>query len=391
LKRIYADSLERRPEIIDRDIHVKVLKNKISTLIGPRRAGKTGLLYQIMNALEQTGIDRRDMLFESYLELYPERSLRTAHLFLDEIQVLSGFNKFLRRTLDSVTPHIYITGSNSSLLARDIATMLRGRTFVTQVLPLSFKEFLLFRGFDSKKRHGLAGSARLNKLFREFLIYGGYPELTEEPPEVKIRLLQDYFNMIIYKDLVERYRFTRVDILKYLLKRLACSAGREFSVRKVYNEFRSNNCSISKDTIYEMLEGIKSVFFCELVERHKASPIKRESLSKKVYLYDNGIISALDFGLASDFGRLMENLVFVELTRRGFTLFYERNSHECDFIAIDPSSGKRIAIQVVYELSVDSSMAWIGFFPNSSRRKQTRPPNLSGRRVLSQLFDIRLL
>ena len=373
LKRIYSDFQDKNFEVTHREAVLPDIGGRIHTIIGPRRAGKTFFLYQIIAGLIKSGTgrdkilflnfederlkftqaDNYDVIFDAFLELHPRTRPAELQIFFDEIQTLPNWEKFVRRVFDGVSRNLYITGSNSAMLSKEIASSLRGRNYVTRVLPLSFREYLKFKKIDLKNRFSLSGSSKINAAFAEFLVFGGYPEIVSYPPEIKIAVLQNYFDLIIYRDLIERYDIGRPDVLRYLMKRIVASATKEFSVNKIYNELKSSGHSVSKDTLYSIVEYIKNIFFCEFIEKHHRSVSVRESLNKKTFLYDSGIMSALNYGLSQDRGKLLENMVFIELTRRNSNVFYAKNGFECDFIIAD-RAGKDTAIQVVYELNAEN-------------------------------------
>jgi hypothetical protein len=373
LKRIYSDFHDKNIEVMERESFLPPVSDKIHAIIGPRRAGKTFFLYQIINGLAKKGVSREkilflnfederlnfgdcrnyDVIFETFLELYPGTRLSDLHIFFDEIQMLPGWEKFVRRAFDNISRNLYITGSNSAMLSNEIATTLRGRNITTTILPLSFREYLKFKGVSIKYRHGLSGASKVNAAFNEYLIFGGYPEIINYADDIKITVLQNYFDMIIYRDLIERYHIGRIDILKYMLLKIAASVTKDFSVNKLYNELKSGGYNISRDTLYIFIEYIKNIFFCEFVGKHHKSPARRENSNKKAYLFDNGIISALNFGISNDYGKLLENLIFIELKRRKINVFYSDRPHECDFLYFEAPS-KSCSIQAVYELTADN-------------------------------------
>ncbi len=389
LKRIFSDFGEKKIEVIERETILPEIKDKIHVIIGPRRAGKTYYLYQIIQKLLKKGVglnnilflnfeDERldfenvrnyDIIFEAFLELYPDTQLSQLHIFFDEIQLLPNWEKFVRRVFDSVSCNVYLTGSNSAMLSREIASTLRGRSFATAIFPLSFREYLKFKGISIKARYGLGASSKISSAFDEYLVFGGYPEIITYTAEHKIRVLQNYFDMVIYRDLIERYDIGRVDILKYMLLKTVACATKEFSVNKIYNDLKSSGRNISRDTLYTFLEYIKNIFFCEFVGKFHKSPAGRENSNKKAYFYDNGITSALNFGLSTDHGKLLENLVFIELKRRNSELFYNDRPKECDFLYFDKKSGGT-AFQVVYELTRENYKREIAGLESSGASRQ---------------------
>jgi len=368
LKRIISDfHANWIPEFKARDAGVPLDINKVISIVGPRRAGKTYFLYQLMAMLEARGVSRErmlyvnfeddrldlegrhDLIFEVYLELYPDLDLSSCWFFFDEIQELDLWEKFVRRVYDTLSRNIFISGSNARLLSREIATELRGRSLPFEIMPLSFREFLFFKGIDPEDRHSLKNSSRIRNAFEEYLIWGGYPELAGIALRFKPNILQEYFNVMLYRDLVERYEIREISLLKYLIKRLIGSYTKEFSVNRVYNDLKSRGFSIGKDSIYELMDEIFSIYMLARVEKFEPSVVKREMSNKKVYLHDNGFASAIQGAFFEDRGKLLENLVFTHLRSRTENIYFLKNRWECDFVVF-PDSPKPLLIQVTEKL-----------------------------------------
>ena len=372
LKRIIKD-FHNRPllDFKPRQADVPLNLNKIITIVGPRRAGKTYYLFQLMAELEEQDIarsrilyinfederlelkGRHDLIIEAYLELYPELDLSLAYFFFDEIQELDMWEKFVRRMFDTVTKKIFLTGSNAKLLSGEIATSLRGRSLSFEIMPLSFKEFLSFKEIDAQDTYSTKNSSLIQKAFEEYFLWGGYPELVEIEERFKPQVLQEYFNVMLYRDLLERYTIKDVSILKYLMKRLIASFTKEFSVNKLYNELKSKGISISKDRIYRMVDQIFSIYMMAYVEKYDPSVIKREMSNKKIYLFDNGFAAVTQYSFFEDRGKLLENLVFAHLRAQTDEIYFLKNGWECDFVAF--IAGKQpLIIQVTEYLNLDN-------------------------------------
>lgn len=368
LKRTISDfHADWIPEFKARDARVPLDLNKVISIVGPRRAGKTYFLYQLMGVLEARGVSRErilyvnfeddrldlegrhDLIFEVYLELYPDLELSSCWFFFDEIQELDRWEKFIRRVYDTLSKNIFISGSNARFLSREIATELRGRSLSFEIMPLSFREFLLFKGIDPEDRHSLKNSSRIRNVFEEYLIWGGYPELAGIPLRFKPNILQEYFNVMLYRDLVERYEIKESSLLKYLIKRLIGSYTREFSVNRVYNDLKSRGFSIGKDSIYELVDEVFSIYMLSRLEKFEPSVVKREMSNKKVYLHDNGFASAIQGAFSEDMGKLLENLVFTHLRSRTENIYFLKNRWECDFV-VSPDSPRPLLIQVTEKL-----------------------------------------
>ncbi|MDM8524022.1 ATP-binding protein, partial [Desulfococcaceae bacterium HSG8] len=372
LKRIIADFHQRPfPAYTPRDLAIPADLEKIITIIGPRRAGKTYYLFQIMDEQQRRGLQRHqilylnfederlelegqhDLILEAYWELYPDLDMAETFFFFDEIQGLDKWEQFIRRMYDTVTRRIFITGSNSRFLSAEIATSLRGRSLAYEIMPLSFREYLRFREIDHQDIHSTRNTARISHAFEEYLVWGGYPELVHVEPSLKTEILHEYFNVMIWRDLVERYDIRNVSVLKYLLKRMISGFTKEFSVNKLYNELKSRGRAISKQHIYDMTDAILSVYMLGQVEKYEPSVIRREMSNKKIYLYDNGFASVTQYTFFEDRGKLLENMVFTHLRRQSDQIFFAKNAWECDF-AVFFKRQPPLFIQVSHRLSSDN-------------------------------------
>ncbi|MEW6518562.1 MAG: ATP-binding protein [Thermodesulfobacteriota bacterium] len=319
------------PAFKPRALAVPLDSGKIITIVGPRRAGKTCYFSQLISILEKAEVKRQQILYvnfederldlegnydqilNAYFELYPHQSPDELHIFLDEIQELPDWEKFVRRLYDTVTKKIYLTGSNAKMLSREIATSLRGRSLSFEIMPLSFREFLRFKDIDPADYFSTRNSALINNCFDEYLVWGGFPELVNMESQLKPAVLQEYFHVMLYRDLVERYNIRDHSVLKYLIKRLIGSYKKEFSVNKLYNDLKSRGFSIGKDSIYRMMDQVFSIYLLTSVGKYDPSVVKREMSNKKIYLYDNGFASATSYSFFEDRGKLLENMVFTHL------------------------------------------------------------------------------
>lgn len=364
LKRIIKDFHTRPlPGFRPRQLRVPLDLGKIVTIVGPRRAGKTWYFFQLMAALEAQGIKREqclylnfederleleggyDQILDAYLELYPGLDPAGAYIFLDEIQELPNWEKYVRRLYDTVSRNIFLTGSNARMLSREIATSLRGRSLSFEIMPLSFHEFLIFNGIDPADRYSTSSRALIQNRFEEYLVWGGFPELVHIETRFKPEVLQEYFNVMLYRDLVERYDIRDVSVAKYLIKRLIASFTKEFSVNKLYNDLKSRGMKTSKDSVYRLIDRIFSIYMMANVEKFDRSVIRREMSNRKIYLYDNGLASATNYSFSEDRGKLLENLVFVTIRSQG-EVYFLKNGYECDFMLLPKGGRTPVLIQV---------------------------------------------
>ncbi len=368
LKQIIRDfHLSPNFELKHRDFKIPFNTKKIITLIGVRRSGKTFILYEAINRLsqkiEKTKIvfinfeDERlefdtkdlDLILQAFTELYPHHNLNECYFFFDEIQNVNGWEKFVRRVYDTISKNIFITGSNSKLLSSDIATSLRGRTLSFEVFPLSFKEYLHFRDIKIDL-YSSKSLSYIKNAQESFLKEGAFPEIVFLDSRYKNRTLQEYFNVLIYKDLIERYEIKNTIALKFFIKRVLASSTKVISINKIYNELKSNGIKIGKNSLYEYLEYIQNIYLSLILQRFDNSIINKELGEKKVYSIDIGLINAIEFRFSNNIGKALENMVFLELKRREIDIFYYKDDKsECDFL-IKKNNCIVEAIQVTYEM-----------------------------------------
>jgi predicted AAA+ superfamily ATPase len=247
-----------------REFKVPFDTQKIITLIGVRRSGKTSILYEAINRLSQEidktkivfvnfederlelGADGLDLILQAYRELYPAHNLNECYFFFDEIQNVNGWEKFIRRIYDTLSQNIFITGSNSKLLSSDIATSLRGRTLSFEILPLSFREYLWFNDIKIDL-YSTTSLSYIQNAQERFLRVGAFPEIVFLDDRYRNKILQEYFNVMIYKDLIERYAIKNTAALKFFIKRILASSTKAISINKLYNELKSNGIKICKN------------------------------------------------------------------------------------------------------------------------------------------------
>jgi uncharacterized protein len=338
------------PAVIRRSITVPLDTPLIISIVGARRSGKTYLLYDLMASLLKKGINRKTILFlnfederlhftestldliiQAYGELFPDTDLRDVFLFFDEIQNVTGWEKFIRRLYDTKTRNVFITGSNSRFLSTEIATELRGRTISYTVYPLSFSEYLDFLGveksfYPQKNKNAIVHHAT------NFMMNGGFPETVSLNEQVRFKLLQEYFNVMMFRDIVERYEVSNVDALRFFIKKVFAGVTTTLSINKVYNDLRSMGYKISNKYLYAYFNHCNDAFLCQSINKFDYSEIKQAKSDKKSYVIDTGLLSAIEFSMSRNKGKLLENMVFLEYLKAGKELFYFKGNHECDFI-----------------------------------------------------------
>jgi hypothetical protein len=373
LKQIISDFQQRFPfpNVVDRDLQIPLEAGKVVTIIGPRRSGKTFLLRGMINKLvenvppkhilylnfedERLSLGAEDLqsIIDAQLQLHPNVDLSKCWFFLDEIQVVKKWEQFVRRLEENVSKRIFITGSSADLLSREIATSLRGRTITYTLLPLSFREYARFREVNIRDAHSTQNRNRLISEFDRFVTRGGFPEVIDSSEELHRRILQGYEDIMIFRDVIERHQISRPAIVKDLMKRLLANTSRTFSINKYYNELKSRNVAVGKDTLYELLDHLVEAFAVFPVHKWDPSQVKREQAIRKIYACDTGIVTACTYQTSEDLGHLLETAIYLELAKRERRTFYYRDSAgECDFIS--EWRGDNKAIQVCYELTPDN-------------------------------------
>jgi hypothetical protein len=367
IKEVIITNQNKSYSYFERDYDIPINTKKIITLVGSRRVGKTYILYQIIDRLKKEGIKKENILYfnfdderfefnvknlklviESYFELYPNINPENVYLFFDEIQNINGWELFIRRIYDNYTKNIFLTGSSSKLLSKEIATQLRGRSLAYEIYPLSFKEYLKFKNLNELNYYNEKIKFKVKHLFNDFLLNGSYPETINFEEEVRIKTYRDYLNTMILRDIIERYNSVNETILRIFIKKVISNISREFSINKFYNQMKSEGFKISKDLVYEYPKYLEDIFLSYFMERYDYKILERSFSLKKLYLNDNGFVNLYKF--SEDRGRLLENVVFVELKRRGKEIFYHKNKKECDFV-IRESLDITEAIQVTQSLS----------------------------------------
>lgn len=367
------------PEFISRDIDIPVKSGKVVCVIGPRRAGKTYLMYKVISEIkditnviylnfedERLDIKAKDLnlIIDAYFELYPDKKESEIFFFFDELQEIEGWEKFVRRIYDTISRNIFITGSSSKLLSKEIATSLRGRTIAYEVFPLSFKEYLRFKGTE-EEIHSTKGKAKVISAFNSYVERGGFPETINMERELYDKTLTAYFEVMIYRDIAERHSISNILPLKLFIKHLISNISKEFTIHKIFNAFKSEGLKISKDTLYKFLG------YCE--EAYILLPISNfsESFSKqtikKSYSIDTGLSRMVSFALSKDIGRLFENVILLELKRKGNDVFFFNEKGECDFI-VKEKDKITMAIQVCYELNENNREREIAGLKNAMKR-----------------------
>jgi len=363
------------PKALEREVKVDVNTDFIITITGSRRAGKTYFCFQLINQLFSEGISKEnifyinfednkllgaeskdlDKLLEAFFELSQIDKKQKIYLFFDEIQTVKNWDSWTRTINDTRKDiQVILTGSSSKLLSKEISTKLRGRVLNYEIFPLSFKEILNWKNvkYDLENVSYSKGRIELKKLFSLFVVNGGYPALISQNLQ-KESILQSYYDSMIFKDILERYKVEDVNKLKALANLLFESVSREMSYSKLANKLNSIGFKISKNTVIEYLSYFEDAYLFFQNLKYEYSLAKQLGSIKKIYCIDNGLLNTVSFKFSDDFGKLLENLVFIELRRRNEQIYYFRKNYECDFLIVRKNKVS-LAIQVTKELNDDN-------------------------------------
>ena len=344
----------KKINVIPREI--KIENNANYAFTGLRRAGKSYFLYQIIQEkLKKENYDRLllinfederllevthqdlQLIMDAYFELFECEPI----IFLDEIQNVPNWQKFVRRLADD-GQRIYVTGSNAEMLSHEIATTLGGRFINKEILPLSFKEYLNFKKVKfSEKSKFSADRFQLLKEFDAYLNFGGFPELLQMKD--KREFLSSVYQKLFYGDLIARYKVANAVTLKLMVKKLAESVNNETSVNRIKNLIKSTGVSIGSNTLFDYLNYLESSYLIAAISNYHSKFTEKET-HKKYYFLDTGILGLF---LTDQPTKLLENQIYIELRRRGETPYFLKRKTEVDFYIPE----KQELIQVSYRIS----------------------------------------
>jgi len=365
------------PKLIERELKIPLDTNMIISIIGPRQAGKTYRMYQLIREVSNN-VPRSNILYidfeherlrnldanhledmmKIFYQIFSPIDDEPIYLFLDEIQNVRDWDKWVRRIYNSNRFKIFISGSSSKLSSREIATTLRGRSIDYVILPFSFREFLKARNFEIKDINVISyleERGRILRLLDEYVRFGGYPKVVlSEDYELKNKILKTYYETIFYRDLVERYKVDPIlmdNFLRYVIK---CFTNK-ISISKIHNFLKSIGLKCSKNTLIKFLKYAEEIFLLIPMEIFSYNIKDRKQYPKKIHVIDNGIIRALYPEVEEEYGKLMENTVAIELIRRigdvrdisYWKEYGKRDGNEVDFVIRSGSYVKEV-IQVTY-------------------------------------------
>lgn len=339
----------------------------VKVITGIRRSGKSILLKLIQKQLLQDGVDENHIFyynFESFSlsglctaeALYNEVMKKAGglsgkvYLFFDEIQEVDHWERVINSLRVDLNADIYITGSNAKLLSGELATYLAGRYVEFVVYPFSFREFM-------DRYREVRGKAGIHECFRQYLTFGGMPYLgaLQYESEPCLQYLRDLYNAVELKDIIKRNNVRDVDLLERILAYVTANIGNTFSATTISKYLKSEGRTTSPETVMNYLRAGSDAFLFYPVKRQDLPGKKLLSVQEKYYLADHGIREAVIGGNMKDIQLVLENMVFLELLRRGYQVTVGKyQNREIDFIA--RKREKRIYIQVAYLLASEETV-----------------------------------
>lgn len=348
-----------------------VKTDKIISIVGVRRSGKTTLMKQMAKLLMESSTDRNNFLmvnfeepefegadvsllqriYEAYLEIV--KPSRKPFVFLDEIQNVNGWERFVRSLNERKDAFMTISGSSSKLLSEELATVLTGRQVYFEVFPLSFKEFLSFEKMEiGGVKDILLNSLKIKRLFREYMEVGGFPEIVlNKDPDFRMRTLRSYYEDIASRDVIQRFKVKKSDKLKILARFYLTNISSPISFNKTSGFVQLPTETVRRFSSY--LETANLIFF---IRRFSWSVKEQENSPRKVYSVDAGMSNTVGFRFRENLGKVAENLVAVELRRRqaqnpNLEAFYWRDhgQREVDFVVKEGLKVREL-IQVCWDV-----------------------------------------
>jgi uncharacterized protein len=357
----------------ERSLQLPLNKQRIVTVTGVRRCGKSSLLHLTINRLLASGVDKEQILYigfdderlanmdvsdfdeilQAYRLMYPDRPLSSVYMFFDEIQIVKGWELFVLRVYKSYCKNVYVTGSTAQMLSGEMSSALRGWPDEYTEYPLSFKEFIAFKGVKAN-RYTEEGAALMANMFKSYLLTGGFPQAVLANVETeRVKLLQAYFNTMLFRDMIEHYNISASpSVVRYFLKRVFNNITKPSSVNNIYNDLKSQGLKLSKDSLYQWLDYACNIFLLHKVPKYSKSIIKQSTSLSKYYVVDFALAKSVLLPQSEEKGKALENAVYMHLARHlneNEQIYYFNEGAECDFVIANDEGVKEL-IQVCWEL-----------------------------------------
>jgi len=351
--------LEKVSGFIDKDL--------IKVLTGLRRCGKSVLLEQIKEMLIEKGISPENIIYYNFEDMANARLLNATalheeiksriagirgrtYLFFDEIQEVEEWERCINSFRVAFNVDIYVTGSNAKLLSGELATLIAGRYIEIRVYPFSFLEFI-------EMSQIIFPDAEKTELFKKYLLFGGMPFLVnlELDPQSSFQYLKDVFDSVILKDVVKRNKIRDIDLLERVIQFVLANVGNTFSATSISRFLKSENRTVSPETILNHIKVCEEAFLFNKVLREDIIGKRILQVSEKYFVTDHGMREAIYGNNERDINLVLENIVFLEMLRRGYKINIGKvNNEEIDFVC--RKNNETLYIQVAYLLATEETI-----------------------------------
>jgi len=346
---------------VPRRLKIEAVPGKATVCIGVRRSGKSTYLFQVIKRLLDDGVLRENILYlnffddrlhnlqqeglglitEAYYSLYPEKkNVETVFCFFDEIQAVEGWESFVDRLMRTEKCEVYITGSSAQMLSKEIATQMRGRALSWEIFPFSFREFLDYKRIDATGPLSTKKRLLVQKAFEEYWETGGFPEVVGLDRHLRIKIHQEYFRAVLFRDLIERHDVSHPKALTDLAHRLIDNTASLYSVNSLTGYLKSLGHKAPKSAVSDYLEWFEDAYFLFTVRIFDTSLARSKTNPKKIYCIDHALVTSVASGILVNSGHLLENLVFTALRCVSSGIYYckTKGGLEVDFIAHLPAA-----------------------------------------------------
>lgn len=306
--------------------------------------------YDRLHDLQQDGLG---LIAEAYFSLYPEKkNVETVYCFFDEIQEVSGWEPFVDRLMRTEKCEVYLTGSSATMLAKEITTQMRGRALSWELFPFSFREFLDWKGVESAGTLSTKRRLLVQRAWDEYWDTGGFPEVAGLDRHLRIKIHQEYFHAIIFRDLIERYDISHPRAVTDLARRLVDNTAAHYSINSLTGYLKSLSHKAPKSAVADYLEWFEDAYFLFTVRLFDASLTRSNANPKKIYCVDHALVTSVASGILVNSGHLLENVVFMALRRLYPEVHYykTKTGREVDFV-IARRDSTRILVQVCESLA----------------------------------------
>ncbi|MBN1901248.1 ATP-binding protein [Candidatus Sumerlaeota bacterium] len=363
---------------VPRRLHVEPVQGKATVCVGVRRCGKSTYMFQIIQKILNRGVPRQNILYlnffddrlhylqkdnlgmitEAYYSIYPKKkNTEKIYCFFDEIQNITGWEPFIDRMMRTEKCEIFLTGSSSRMLSKEIATQMRGRAMSWELFPFSFREFLDCKGIDIKGHLSTKKRLLVQNAFEEYWNVGGFPEVGAfvpvvdgslsvnesglrigmpgaMPKNLRIKTHQEYFHSILFRDIIERYDISHPRGLSDLAHWLVDSAASLYSINRLTGYLKSLSHNTPKSSVSDYIQWFEDAYFLFTVRLFDPSLSRSNANPKKIYCVDHAMVTSVSSGILVNSGHLLENLVFMALRRIHPAIYYykTKTGREVDFI-----------------------------------------------------------